>query len=243
MFNHVSNERFSDAKTSLALLRADITQYYVSRDITMETIATQLNRLQTRLDANYGNVTLKQQLIYKKLREVIRSLATCEKEPGDKYEHLLQIYGDIQGDLEQFVKSKRYEDAEAIRDDFTEIRNLDADFQTDKAEYKLYQEVMRQIGLCTGTIVRLAYEKRSGSEAKKMYSTFENLFPKIESLIASKKFREEPKEEQDLSDTKIKEIRDLSKDQNMNAEQIASQSGIPQNDVESILFGEEENED
>lgn len=240
IFNHVSKERFSQAEASLTLLRANITQYYISRDMPIETISSHLNKLQTYLNATPRNIVFKQQTIYNRLKEVISSLNNGEKKPSNKYEHLLQIYEDIQNDVEQFAKSKRYEDAESIRGDFTEIRNLEEEFQTDKAEYKLYQDIVRQIGLCNGTIIRLSFEKLSGSDAKKMYATFENLYPKIELLVASKKFREEPKEEEEeMSDAKIKEIRDLSEHQKMNAEQIAEHTGASPSDIESVLFGEE----
>lgn len=244
IFSLVSKGLFSDARESLALLRADLLQYYISRDMDTNTINGQLNRLQIRLEATHNTIPFKQKVIYKKLREIIKSLDADEQKPSDKYEHLLQIYADIQNDVEQFAKSKRYEDAETIRGDFTEIRNLDDKFQTDHAEYKLYQDIMRQIGLCTGTIMRLSFEKISGSDAKKMYVTFENLFPKIESLVASKKFREEPKDEkppEELADTKIKEIKDLM-EQGMNAEQIVGQAGVSPEDVESIVFEDEKNE-
>lgn len=244
IFKYVSDEQFSESTIALKKLRSDITQYYISRNMDMEIITDQLNRLQVFFNARHRNIIFKQQVIHEELQMILTTLNNGGgKKPGNKYERLMQIYEDIQNDLEQFGRSRKYEDAESLRGDFSDIRELEDQFMTDDAEYKLYQELVRHIGLCSGTIIRASFKTMDDSDMAKMYTTFENLYPKIESLIASKQFRKvSKKEDEELSDSRIKEIKDLAELQGMNAEDIAGHIGISRDLVESILFedGEEE---
>lgn len=243
IFNDISNEEFFKAKGSVRLLQASITQFYISRNMDMDIINRRLNGLQLYLNAGCGNVGFKQQVIYKRLQELIGILNTGDgKKPSNKYDHLMQIYVDLQDDVGQFARTKRYEDAETIRGDFADIRGLEDQFSTDKAEYKLYQDIVKQIGLCNGALIRISFETSDSADIKKIYATFENLYPKIESLVASKKFREEKKGEEELSDVDIKQIKDLHEHQEMNAEQIAEYTGLSQDIVESVLFGDVDSE-
>lgn len=246
IFSYVSDENFFEATIVLKTLRADIIQYYVSRDMDMETITDQLNGLQITFNARSTNMLLKQTVIYEGLQKIIATLNNGDEKnkPVDKYERLMQIYEDIQDDIEQFGRTRKYEDAESIRGDFSDIRELENKFRSDDAEYTIYQELVRQIGLCNGTMMRASFETVDDSDMKKMYNTFENLFPKIESLLASKEFREvTKKKEENLSESRIKEINDLVEQQNMNAEEIAKHTGLSKDAVESVMFGEDDRDE
>lgn len=246
LFLLISTEDFDKARVMVESLRSSIIQYYICRNMNREKIISKLNTFATVLMSNLRiHRHLKKKVAFDKLEEILTLLSTedVKKTPSNKYDHLMQIYEDLQDDLEQFARLRRYEDTESIRGDFADIREMEPRFMTDDAEYTLYQDLVRQIGLCTGMLLRGSFSEKSGPDIKKMYVSFENLFPKFESLIASKKFRKVPKKDEEvseISDSSIKEIHDLDELQGMNAEAIAGHTGLSQEIVESVLFGEEE---
>lgn len=243
IFDFVSVRDYKGAEPSINLLQSALTQYYVSRGLDRKNINTEIYYLRTCLRADQRRFIFTdiKEIAYNRLEHVLEALATedVEQIKRNKYERLLQIYENIQEDVEQFSRSRRSEDAESIRGDFADVRALEDQFATDDAEYTLYQDLIKQVGLCGGVLVRASFGEKGSPDMKKLYISFENLFPKIESLIASKKFRKLSKEtEWELPESKVKEINDLAEQQEMTAEEIAKHLHLSKDVIEDVLFPE-----
>jgi len=241
IFDFVASDSFIMARDEAELLRGDIAKHFITRGMDMSEIANMINGFQHSLSVGDGNNITKKEVLQDELSTIILYLNGAErKNTGDKYERLMEIYEDLIDDVQNFNEKKRPEDAEAIKVDFREVRSLESDFMDDTVEYSAYKDVVRQIGLCIGSLTNIVNDRISGATLTKMLKNFEFLYPKIEALVASKLHDkndeivvdkvEAPAEDQ------IEQIKYLSDDGN-NAEQISELTGLDSSVVEQYIFG------
>ena len=238
IFDFVSSNNYIEAKTEVEGLRGDIAKHFITRDITMTDITNLLNGFQHSLSVGNGNDILKKEVLQEELSEIIKLLNNVEqKHTTNKYERLMEIYEDLVDDVQEFNEKERPEDAEAIKVEFREIRALESQFTGDTTEYAAYKDVVRQMGLCTGSLTNIVNSKLAGAALAKMLRHFEHLYPKIELLVASKLHDKEVVKmaEKALADDQIEQIQDLS-DDGHNAEQIAELMGLDASVVEQSIF-------
>jgi uncharacterized protein YukE len=241
IFDLISSDNYLGAKTEVEGLRGDIAKHFITRNISMDDITYLLNGFQHSLSVGNGNDILKKEVLQEELSEIINLLNSVEqKNTSNKYERLKEIYEDLVDDVQQFNEKERPEDAEAIKVEFREIRDLESQFMSDTTEYAAYKAVVRQMGLCTGSLTNIVNNKLAGASLAKMLKHFEYLYPKIEELIASKLHDKEVKEtvKTPLADDQIEQIKDLS-DEGNNAEQIAELTGLDASVIEQHIFGDE----
>ena len=239
IFDLISSDNFIGAISEAEALRGDVAKHFVTRNISMAEIADMINGFQHSLRVGNGNNITKKEVLQDELSAIILFLNGVEqKNTGNKYERLMEIYEDLIDDVQNFNEKERPEDAEAIKVEFREIRSLESEFMGDNAEYAAYKDVVRQMGLCIGALTNIVNGRLSSAALGKLLKNFEFLYPKIEILVASKLHQKNEKvAEVEVAEDQIEQIKFLS-DEGNNAEQISDLTGLDQSVVEQFVFGD-----
>jgi hypothetical protein len=239
IFDLISSDNFIGAISEAEALRGDVAKHFITRNIDMAKIADLINGFQHSLRVGNGNDITKKEVLQDELSAIILFLNGIEqKNTGNKYKRLMEIYEDLIDDVQNFNEKERPEDAEAIKVEFREIRSLESEFMSDTKEYAAYKDVVRQMGLCIGALTNIVNGRLSSAALGKLLKNFEFLYPKIEVLVASKLHEKDEKiAEIEVAEDQIEQIKFLS-DEGNNAEQISDLTGLDMSVVEQYVFGD-----
>jgi hypothetical protein len=222
VFTSVEVKDYGMARNAAEQLRDALLKYYLTRGINPTHFYDLFESLE--YDILYAtNNHFKKEIIYDTMHQIIEAIRTSTKDPLMR---LKEIYDDIRHLVIDIDKSKIPELLEC----FDEINQLKPEFDViGGTASNYYANVMIKVGDCESAMMRVAQSRPSDSLFSMLQDTFKGFYEAVHRLISPPVRLQISKEE----------IYDIYKKQGVPTEEIATATGINEEELRIIIQKED----